>query len=480
MVGTPAGFGNAIARLKWRLHATGMTDEDRRALERVQREIDRLKDENEKLTEEIKKLRRESDDYKKRHPARTGVKNGQAYDVKPEPQPGDDPMMRVKKKPGAQPGHPSHHRALAEPTRVVPVPVEVCPHGVDHILSERVQETRSHTVEDIRIVEMEVTRYDIDRRYCRSCKSLVEAEVPGVLKGARIGLRTMLVVAYLRYDHKIPQESVPEILKQLCGITISSGEVQGILDQLTDAFGPYYTALLTDLRRRDVKGIDETEWRTSGKRGYLWAFVTKWETVYEIATTRAHTVPLRVLGNKAEGTIVTDGFVGYKTLVNATNLTQGRCWAHIIQDAKELAEFFPDEGRSIYAGIQRIYHQAKSYEGRGTQANVAGLKAALDTQLAGPFHHHKVATFARNTRAIHEELFLFVTDPEVPGTNNWSERAIRPAVVGRKVSGGSRSPNGAQTRSRLTTVLRTMRQRGFDYLKFGLPPPQRWDPASAG
>ncbi len=409
-----------------------------------------------------------------------GVKNGQAYDVKPESQPVDDPTVTAKRKPGAQPGHAPHHRALARPTRVVPVPVAVCPHGADHLLGGRVQETRSHTVEDIRIVEVEVTRYDIERRYCRSCRIMVEAEVPGVLKGARIGLRTMLVVAYLRYDHKIPQESVPEILRQLCGITISSGEVQGILDQLADAFGPYCDALLTDLRRRNVKGIDETEWRTNGTRGHLWAFITKWETVYEIATTRAHTVPLRVLGERAEGTVVTDGHVEYRTLVDATNLTQGRCWAHVIQDAKALAEFLPDEGRPIYPGIQRIHPQAKSLEGRGTQANVAGLKFALDTLLAGPFHHHKVATFARNTRAIHEELLRFVTDPEVPGTNNWSERAIRPAVVGRKVSGGSRTPNGAMTRGRLMTALRTMRQRGFDYLKLGRPPPRPWDPTSAG
>lgn len=114
----------------------------------------------------------------------------------------------------------------------------------------------------------------------------------------------------------------------------------------------------------------------------------------------------------------------------------------MIQDAKELAESFPDEGRPIYPGIQWIYPQAKSFEGRGTRANVAGLKIALDTLLTGPFHHHKIATFARNTRAIHEKLFRFVTDPEVPGTNNWGERAIRPAVVGRKVSGGSRSRMG--------------------------------------
>ena len=44
------------------------------------------------------------------------------------------------------------------------------------------------------------------------------------------------------------------------------------------------------------------------------------------------------------------------------------------------------------------------------------------------------------------ELFVFVEQPEVPSDNNGAERALRPAVIARKVCGGTRSAKGSETR----------------------------------
>src|SRR5262249_15616911 len=46
---------------------------------------------------------------------------------------------------------------------------------------------------------------------------------------------------------------------------------------------------------------------------------------------------------------------------------------------------------------------------------------------------------------------------------NWrAEQALRPAVVNRKVSGGNRSPRGAETQQILTSVIQTARVRDLD------------------
>jgi hypothetical protein len=42
-------------------------------------------------------------------------------------------------------------------------------------------------------------------------------------------------------------------------------------------------------------------------------------------------------------------------------------------------------------------------------------------------------------------LFVFVTDRDVPATNNVSERTLRPSVVFRKVTNGFRAEWGAET-----------------------------------
>jgi len=47
-------------------------------------------------------------------------------------------------------------------------------------------------------------------------------------------------------------------------------------------------------------------------------------------------------------------------------------------------------------------------------------------------------------------------------TNNAAERALRPAVVMRKITGGSRSESGAQAWAVLACVMRTAEQQGRD------------------
>ena len=55
---------------------------------------------------------------------------------------------------------------------------------------------------------------------------------------------------------------------------------------------------------------------------------------------------------------------------------------------------------------------------------------------------------------------MFLTDREVPATNNISEREIRPSVVFRKVTNGFRSDWGAQIHAGYRSVTGTARIAG--------------------
>ena len=425
---------------------------------------DAIWEENQRLRRELEKARRELEEYKKRHPETVGVKHGKAYEIKlPPPEPEAD--SPGGKQPGGQPGHPGHHRP--PPARIdhrVRVPTPQCPDCGGHRLS-RIQETRRRTVEDIPITQPVNTEFFIDRRYCRDCKRLVEAPTPGVLPNARIGLRTMLWIAWVRLALRVPEDVVPDLLLKTYGLRISTGEVQNVLDQLATAYGPFYETLVADLRRRSAKHADESTWRTNGDNEYVWTFVTKWEAVFVIRQSRAHDVPLEILGDKASGTITTDGHSAYHTLVDKTRLVRQRCWAHVLGDAKELAQFYGREGELILQGLKAVYAHAATYHGQGTPDDVALLTMALQAILDHPYRSHHCATFARNHLAKSDELFRFVTDPAVEGTNNRAERAIRPFVIARKISGGSRSPKSAQVRALLTSVLQTLALRGEDFLR---------------
>jgi transposase len=60
------------------------------------------------------------------------------------------------------------------------------------------------------------------------------------------------------------------------------------------------------------------------------------------------------------------------------------------------------------------------------------------------------------------ELFVFVAVPGVPAHNNLAERSVRPLVIARKISGGSRSPKGSQTRMGLASLFGTWMAQGLN------------------
>jgi transposase-like protein len=432
-----------------------------REVERLLKEIEKLRRENEELEKKLDKVKKEFEEYKARHPETVGVKHGKPYVIR------SSNTSPLPKKPGARKGHKPHFRPMPKQIDdVCPVPVLACPlcEGTD--LSD-VQEVRERTIEDIVIPRPRVTRYAIERRYCRHCKKLVETPVTAALSGARLGIRVMLVVVWLKIKLRLTEEAIPELLEKLFGLKISEGEVVHILAQIANAFGPYYEQLVQEIRKAPARYIDETSWRINGKNVWLWAFVTKGEALYKIALRRNHNVPLDVLGEKHNGVDVHDRFSAYKALARKTGNTQQDCWAHIINDTKELAQFYGEEGEHIHQVIKKTYECAKAYDHKGTDEDIEKLFQDMADELNRPYKSQHCHKFVVNLLKEKDNLFEFVKNPEVDGTNNAAERAIRPAVVARKISGGSRSPRGAEIYERLISVIHTLRARDQNILEHG-------------
>ena len=59
-----------------------------------------------------------------------------------------------------------------------------------------------------------------------------------------------------------------------------------------------------------------------------------------------------------------------------------------------------------------------------------------------------------------DELFEFVRQPGLASDNNLAERSVRPLVIARKISGGTRSPRGSLTRMDLQTLFATWVAQG--------------------
>ena len=181
--------------------------------------------------------------------------------------------------------------------------------------------------------------------------------------------------------------------------------------------------------------------------------------LYKIRKRNNHKVPLSVFGTKQKGNVlVVDRFSAFRTLAQKTGLLIQVCWSHLLQDSKELAKAFGAEGRYVHKKLKEIYAIAKSLNHKGIPEHVDQLQAEIFNLTRKHYTHITVRRFI-NTLWEKEldNLFRFVTDPEVDSTNNISERELRALVIIRKISNGSRSPRGANATALLLSIVQTLR-----------------------
>jgi len=419
--------------------------------EKLKKRIKELKEalENEKKAHE--KTKQEFEEFKAKH-AQTVTELRKALKIKANKTETPNPA-------GAKNGHTGYSRHIPERIDYIKAlnPTK-CPHCKTKL--GQTQEIRKRYVTDIALVsKIKNIQYNIHRKYCTTCKKMVEQEVPNVLPHARFGLNIMLLIMYLRLGLRLPGNKVCEYLCTMYDLKISEGEIVHILKQLVIVFGPYYSYLENMIKITRVKHTDSTGWRVNGKNYYAWVFIAAGVVLYKIRKRNNSRVPLSVFGTKQKGmTLVIDRHSALRALAKKAGFQLQLCWAHITADSKDLAKNFGAEGKYVHQRLKEIFEMASSFRGIGTQEQVDALKAEIFTLTLRHYKHITIRRFVNNLwRRDIDSLFRFVTDPDVDPTNNISERELRHLVIIRKISNGSRSTRGAHATGILLSVIQTLR-----------------------
>lgn len=442
-----------------------MTHKDR-LIEELQETIRKLNKEKQKIEEKLKKTEKEKklieeekqkienefEAFKLKH-AGVVEELKKAMHIKPD-------VIRSSLKRGAQLGHKCYTRHIPERTdHIVALPLKKCPECGDK-LPGKTQETRDRHVTDIYFVaRIKNIKYEIPRKYCRTCKKLVEPQVPHALPHARFGLNLMLFVMYLRFGLRLPLNKVSEFLRTMHGFSISEGEIVLVCHQLAKAFGNYYKTLERLLKRCRVKYSDTTSWRVNGKNYTAWVFITIGAVLYKITRKGTADIPVKLLGKEQQGNVlVVDRHSLYRSLVEKAGFILQLCWSHILDDTRSLARDFGREGRYVQRKLKLIFADAVSLNHQGTEEQIQKLKKSVEQLLARHYQHKTVWKFVKNlVKRDLDNLFIFATRPDVDPTNNISERELRELVLIRKISNGSRSEQGAATTATLLSVIKTLR-----------------------
>jgi transposase len=396
---------------------------------------------------------------------------------------------KSRRKPGGQPGHRGHWRGQAPAERVNEV-IDLLPARCRHCDcrltggSRKVPtqgEPRRHQVTELPPIEAHITEYRCQSAVCPDCGRATQAELPQEVQG-HFGPELTALIAYLTVVCRMPRRVVRELLGQVLGIPLSLGSIQNSWEEASEAVAEPCTELEKQLAHEPVINSDETGYRTSGDKRWLWALVAANFVFYKIALTRGAEVLVQLLGEVYAGILCSDRCASYLKYHKGESQF---CWAHFkrnilgIQEIGKTtdAERFCRDALALHARLFRLWHRFRDGPavryGPLTREQLIAKSIPLEKKffaLADRYVDSRdkdVRNLALALLKHFEKFFAFLRNEGVEPTNNSAERALRCAVQWRKVSFGSRSAQGEIAVARLLTVTRTCRMQNrepLDYL----------------
>ena len=451
-------------------------------LYRAYQRIDQLQQKNRKYRDENKRLKRQVADLteKLRLKPKASVPSFVKANV-PE---------REQKRPGRKKGHPAALRPMPGKIDVheqVNVPIDnfgkaCCPEcrsqlgEVEHY--ERI-------VEELIPSQVLVTCYHTTSGWCPCCRTRIESRAENQppaadLPHAQLGLNALSTAMMMRVCYRLPLRQITRLFLQLPGLKISPGAIVKQIKRVAKWMEKQYQRLKLVLRAAGVVHADETGWRINGKNGYLWTLSTGDQgdqatpmTLYHVDRSRGAQVIVdllgRAFGSGGDQTLVSDFYAVYDQF----DSSQQKCLTHLLRELRdtiakrpELADHaFFKRCRKLIQDMLRLKKSRKQLKRSNYEHRVELVERRLEQLAAQQWDDADADRLTRRLSKYRTRLTTFLHKPEVDGTNNAAERAIRPAVVMRKITGGSRSDEGAKAWAILASVMRTAEQQGRDVLE---------------
>ena len=430
--------------------------------------VSRQQDQVARLTATIKELRKELAEAKRagKRQAAPFSKGGRT----------DRP-----KRPGRKPGIGSFsYRKPPSPDEVTEPPVDVsvaddnCP-GCGGVLEQEGVDV-VYVTDIPAMPRPQVTEYRVQVCRCRGCGRRVRgrhAEVGADQYGAsahRVGRRVMAAAHVLHYGVGVPVRRVPSVLRALTGVELSQSAItQDALRRVQGAVGEAYRGLRESVRESAVVHTDDTGWRVGGESAFLMAFETDDATVYQVRSRHRNEEVREVVPADYAGVMVTDRARSYDAQA-LSGVRQQKCLAHVLRSISEVVETKVGRGRSFGKRLSELLREAmqlRESQRRGEVANYGGETERLRREVS---HHLRDRPMAdRDNRRLQNELgwqddrgnlLRFLDGVGIEPTNNRAERALRGAVIARKVSHCSKTEGGADAFSAFTSVIRTLARQG--------------------
>jgi len=257
----------------------------------------------------------------------------------------------------------------------------------------------------------------------------------------------------------------------LAGLELTAGGLSQMIDRVADRVVGDYEGLVNQIRGSPAVNADETSWWVGGPGWWLWTFTCPEVTVYRVDSSRGSKVVDTILGDDFGGVLVSDCLSSY----DPPTYRKHKCIAHHLR-AIEAAGRLAGQDDPTYLRqwtlllnsvivLHRLWEQ-KVLSDEDIAAKHLALEAWIDQLLAQPVTQGGDARIRNRLAKQRPHLLGCLKDVRVEPTNNRAERALRPAVIARKLSCGNKTDRGRRSWEVLASLGATYHQTGRDFVAF--------------
>jgi transposase len=385
------------------------------------------------------------------------------------------PAPPSKRSRGGQPGHPKAFRRLV-PAEKVRSAQDCKPNSCrdcGHPLHGEDPTPLIHQVVDLPKIEPIVDEYRLHRLTCPDCGQTTCATLPEGVPSGCFSPYTQAVLATLAGAYRLSKRQIQQLASDLFGLSISTGMISKLEQQSAQALEAPYNQLAAAIHTAAVVHVDETSWRQERSKAWLFATVAAMITVFTIIRNRTAKVAQALLGTQAGSIAVSDRLSSYDWIAGTSRQV---CWSHLRRDFQAMI----DRGGTAQPIGQRLlrlsnrlfrwWHRLEDQTVDRQRFGVAMVRFRREVKAAlGEGTRctcKKTAGTCAEILRLEESLWTFARVAGVPPTNNAAERAVRHAVIWRRISGGTDSARGSRFVERMLTVVATCRQQGLGVLDY--------------
>jgi hypothetical protein len=440
-----------------------MDDRTRDIIEQLQAEVKRLKKRVEFLERENRRLREELEKAQQQAARQAAPFRREGRKKIPPNQ---------HKPPGRPPGHPGVCRATpASIDQTVELPLSRCPHCAGPLTDiERLEQI----IEEIPPIRPHVVKVITYHARCPRCGP-VETSHPlqtshgqGAAK-VQLGPRALALSASLNKVHGLTMRKTCQVLQDLCGLRLTAGGLSQALSRIAGRVKGVYEELIEMIRGSPAVFVDETSWWVGGPGYWLWVFTTAKQTVYRVDQSRGSNVVREMLGDEFEGMLVSDCLSSY----DPADYAKHKCIAHHLR-AIAKAMSLPGMADSTYllkwkcffGGVIALYRLREVIGREDFAAKRQAMERWCEALLSQPVGQSGDVSVRHRLLKQRPHLLGCLYEPAAEPTNNRAERALRPAVIARKLSCGNKTEQGRDVWQILTSIGVTCQQQAIDFVEY--------------